>query len=150
MDLLRSADAAENDAEDQHDDGDAAVDIFAQALDETTDAIFAAHLDLAGSEAFAADPEEHDPGEQRANWHDVDGEDVHPAGNGVTIFQEDANEQAEAEDDDAGRDTAETKLFLQRFDRRFIEIDKARDAGEEYRQEENDGQDLRIWQLRKD
>ena len=66
MSLLCSTDAAENDTEDQHDDGDAAVDVFAQTLDETADAIFAAHLDLAGSEAFAADPEEHDPGEQRA------------------------------------------------------------------------------------
>lgn len=52
------------------------------------------------------------------------------------------------ENDLAGTRTLHAKLFLQRFNRTFVEIDKAGDAGKKYRQEEHHRHKLSARDLR--
>ena len=141
------ANAAKDDTKNDDNNGDAAVNVFADAFNEIPPFAAAAGFNLLGRKTFAANPEEHNPSQQSTNRHDVDGEDVHPSADGVAVFKENTDEQTKAENNQAGLYATQAKQILQRFDWGFVEVHQRGDTCEEHGQEEHDGQKLCVWQL---
>ena len=85
-----------------------------------------AEVDALEHELLAADPEEHDRREQRAQRADVNGHDVHPLRHDGLNAQRDG--EADHVDHRRGRHALEAEPLLQGRDRRLIEVDDRRDT----------------------
>lgn len=86
----------------------------------------ATEVDALEHELLAADPEEHDRREQRAQRADVNGHDVHPLRHDGLNAQR--NGEADHVDHRRGRHALEAEPLLQGRDRRLIEVDDRRDT----------------------
>lgn len=129
-----SADAAEGGARDERNYAQRDVEPLADWVEPAADGLLRAEVDGLDRGALLHDVEVHDSGETRAKRAYVDGHHVHPVA-GPGLYEQRRGKADYVHDDDR-RHAGELCLFLKEGHRRLVEVDNARQSGEEHGYEE--------------
>ena len=134
-----SANAAHDSAQDQHQQGDAAEQVFGHGVKPAAQGLAAGQVDLLQHIVLSAYPEEHHCGQQGADGADVDGAHIHPVGHDGGDDQPDAH--AEGAGDSYGRGALQVEQLLKGGGGGLKQVDQRGQGGEEHRQEKHHQQD---------